>query len=293
MCILGDLIQSLIMGNVSTASKPEEEEAKIWSIRHINSLPQELLFTIFKHLTFSDLRSVVLVCKHWRDVGEDPVLWKKLKLVVEKPKMVLISNILSIRRLACVEHLEVNGYGYSGTPAIIDTDTAQVIVDSKVSKLTLKHCDVSNVASEDLDTMINNLCSLVLWQTVLNKIQISCIFQSVIKSENLKELDIGYSYIDLANIEPDTLATALNKVKKVNLGHTKLSMSQLSTLFKYISSKTMIRNLDIGYRDLGAIQTEILKSALKNLEKANICATKLITTPYILSYKYLTKSCSI
>jgi len=293
MCILGDLIQSLIMGNVSTASKPEEEEAKIWSIRHINSLPQELLFTIFKHLTFPDLRSVVLVCKHWRDVGEDPVLWKKLKLVVEKPKMVLISNILSIRRLACVEHLEVNGYGYSGTPAIIDTDTAQVIVDSKVSKLTLKHCDVSNVASEDLDTMINNLCSLVLWQTVLNKIQISCIFQSVIKSENLKELDIGYSYIDLANIEPDTLATALNKVKKVNLGHTKLSMSQLSTLFKYISSKTMIRNLDIGYRDLGAIQTEILKSALKNLEKANICATKLITTPYILSYKYLTKSCSI
>lgn len=293
MCILGDLIQSLIMGNVSTASKPEEEEAKIWSIRHINSLPQELLFTIFKHLPFSDLRSIVLVCKHWRDVGEDPVLWKKLKLVVEKPKMVLISNILSIRRLACVEHLEVNGYGYSGTPAIIDTDTAQVIVDSKVSKLTLKHCDVSNVASEDLDTMINNLCSLVLWQTVLNKIQISCIFQSVIKSENLKELDIGYSYIDLANIEPDTLATALNKVKKVNLGHTKLSMSQLSTLFKYISSKTMIRNLDIGYRDLGAIQTEILKSALKNLEKANICATKLITTPYILSYKYLTKSCSI
>ena len=293
MCILGELIQSLIMGKVSPASKPEEEESKIWSIRHINSLPQEVLFTIFKHLSFSDLSSAVLVCKHWRDVGEDPVLWKKLKLVVEKPKMLLINDILSMRRLACMEHLEVNGYGYSGTPAIIDTDTAQVIMKSKVSKLTLKHCDVSNVASEDLDMMINNLCSLVLWQTVLNKMQISCIFQSVIKSEHLKELDIGYSYIDLANIEPDTLATALNKVKKVNLGHTKLSRSQLSTLFKYISSKTMIKNLDIGYRDLGAIQTEILKSALKNLEKANICATKLITTPYILSYKYLAKSCSI
>ena len=141
--------------------------------------------------------------------------------------------------------------------------------------------------------MINNLCSLVLWQTQVNKAQISSIFQSVIKSKNLRELDIGYSYIDLGNIEPDILATALNKVKKVNLGHTKLSNSQLSTLFKYISINTLIKNLDVGYRDLGIIQTEILKSALKNLEKANICATKLITTPYILSHKYLAKSCSI
>jgi len=293
MCLLGDIIQILIMGKVSTASKPEEEEPKIWSIRHINSLPQEILFTFFKHLSYSDLRCVLLVCRYWRDVGQDPVLWKKLKLVVEKPKMPLLGKILSMRRLACVEHLEVNGYGYTGTPAIIDKDSAEVILKSKVSKLTLKHCDVSNVAPEDLDRLINNLCSLVLWQTVLDKVQISCIFQSVIKSGNLKELDIGYSYIDLASIEPDILATALNKVKKVNLGHTKLSISQLSTLFRYISSKTMIQNLDIGYRDLGAIQTEILKSALNNLEKANICATKLITTPYILSYKYLAKSCSI
>ena len=109
----------------------------------------------------------------------------------------------------------------------------------------------------------------------------------------MKELDIGYSYIDLANIDPHTLASALNKVKKVNLGHTKLSLSQLQTLFKYISSETMIKNLDIGYRDLSDIQTDVLKGALNRLEKANICANKLITTPYILSYKYLTKSFSI
>jgi len=292
MCILGQILQDLIMGRVASATKPPEDEPKIWSIRHVNSLPQEILFTVFRHLSFQDLRLAILVCKHWQEVGEDPVLWKHLKLVIEKPKIHLLSSILSLKRLACVEHLEVNGYGYSGTPAVIDADNAEAILKSKVSKLTLKHCDVSKVTSEDLDKLINNLCSLVLWQTVLSKVQISGIFQSVIKSQRLKELDIGYSYIDLGSIDPEILAAALNKVKKVNLGHTKLSTTQLSTLFKYISSETMIKNLDIGYRDLGIIQTEILKSALNNLEKANICATKLITTPYILSYKYLPRSSS-
>eukprot|EP00090_Calanus_glacialis_P034207 TRINITY_DN57272_c0_g1_i1.p1 TRINITY_DN57272_c0_g1~~TRINITY_DN57272_c0_g1_i1.p1 ORF type:complete len:292 (-),score=62.66 TRINITY_DN57272_c0_g1_i1:92-967(-) len=291
MCLLGEILQDLIMGRVASATKPGEEETKIWSIRHINSLPQEVLFSVFKFLSFADLRRVLLVCQHWREVGEDPVLWKKLKLVVEKP--VMLGSVLSIPRLACVEHLEVNGYGYSGSPAVIDADNAEFILKSKVSKLTLKHCDVSKVTSEDLDKLINNLVSLVLWQTVLNKVQISGIFHSVMKSQRLKELDIGYSYIDLANIDPEILAASLNRVKKVNLGHTKLSANQLNTLFKYISSETMIKNLDIGYRDLGGIQTEILKSALKNLEKANICATKLITTPYILSYKYLAKSCPV
>lgn len=278
------------MGKVACAMKPPEAETEIWSIRHINSLPQEILFSVFKFVSFADLRRIVLVCRHWREVGEDPVLWKRLKLVVDKPEMPILRCILSIKRLACLEHLEVNGYGYSGDTAVIDADNAEVILKTKVSKLTLKHCDVSKVTPEDLDKLINNLGSLVLWQTVLNKVQIGRIFKSVIRSERLKELDIGYSYIDLASIEPEILAAALNKVKKVNLGHTKLSPSQLKTLFKYISSETMIKNLDIGYRDLGVVQTEILKSALKNLEKANICSTKLITTPYILSYKYLTKS---
>lgn len=289
MCFLGDILQDLIMGRVASATKPSEVETKIWSIRHINSLPQEILFNIFRFVSFDDLRKIVLVCTHWREVGEDPVLWKKFKLVVDKPKMPNLGSILSMKRLSCLEHLEVNGYGYSGGPTVIDADNAEVILNTKVSKLTLKHCDVSKVTSEDLDKLINNLGSLVLWQTILNKVQIVSIFKSVIKSERLKELDIGYSYIDLASIEPEVLAAALNKVKKVNLGHTKLSPMQLKTLFKYISSETMIKNLDIGYRDLGVVQTEILKSALKNLEKANICSTKLITTPYILSYKYLTR----
>jgi len=266
--------------------KPSEiEENRIWSLRHINSLPQEILFSIFQFVSFADLRRIVLVCRHWREVGEDPVLWKRFKLVVDKPKMKMLSNILTTKRFGCLEYLEVNGYGHSGGPAVIDAGDAEVILNTQVSRLTLKHCDVSNVTSEDLDKLINSLGSLVLWQTALNKVQIGSIFNSVIRSERLKELDIGYSYIDLASIDPEVLAAALNKVKKVNLGHTKLSPSQLKTLFKYISSETMIKNLDIGYRDLGVVQTEILQLALKNLEKANICATKLITTPYILSYK--------
>ena len=71
-----------------------------WLVGNINSrLPPELLSNILEFLPFSDLKEALLVCRsvpvgqqtdlstisffffrHWKEVGEQPSLWAKLKL---------------------------------------------------------------------------------------------------------------------------------------------------------------------------------------------------------------------
>ena len=35
---------------------------------------------IFQYLNYTELKQVVLVCQHWRELGEDPFLWRKFCL---------------------------------------------------------------------------------------------------------------------------------------------------------------------------------------------------------------------
>ena len=41
----------------------------------ITKLPEEMLVKIFSLLPPQDMKSVILVCKSWRGIGEDPTLW--------------------------------------------------------------------------------------------------------------------------------------------------------------------------------------------------------------------------
>ena len=45
-------------------------------------LPRELLYQVFLLLTPRDRKSVVLVCRRWRTVGEDPRLWTWVQLTL-------------------------------------------------------------------------------------------------------------------------------------------------------------------------------------------------------------------
>ena len=73
----------------ATVVEPLNTEAFLVSIA---SLPPEVLSLIFSFLPnvtsdpfnsdFSDLANALLVCHHWKEVGQAPVLWAKSKLMV-------------------------------------------------------------------------------------------------------------------------------------------------------------------------------------------------------------------
>ena len=287
MCIIADFVENIFFGTVAVATKPSDfKQEDIWSIRHINTLPKELLLHIFRFLGHGDLKIVVLVCKLWRNIGEDPVLWKHLKFVIGRNNISMIDNILETNRLQCLEHLEINGYGDKARP-LLRSETVSVLLKCSASKLTLKNCDLTQLSKEDLTSVISKLKTLSLWQVVMERAQIITLFAVMLKARSLSEIDIGYGYLDLSHISPSLFAKSLSRRKKVNLGHMRLSESQLTCLFENISKKTTLRTLDVGYRDLSFIDEDVLRGALKKLDNTNICPLKLITTPYILSHKLI------
>jgi len=73
------------------------------SSRSINArFPPELITTIFKHLPFNDLKNVLLVCRLWKKLGEQPCLWSSLKLRLPgnaRSSLTRIKRVLNMGRL--------------------------------------------------------------------------------------------------------------------------------------------------------------------------------------------------
>ena len=47
---------------------------------NIVDLPEEIRQKILRYLSFADLKSVCGVCRQWREMGENPFLWRDLQL---------------------------------------------------------------------------------------------------------------------------------------------------------------------------------------------------------------------
>merc|ERR1712156_340848 len=48
----------------------------------IRTLPEEVLMSVMSWLPVSDLCNAILVCRHWRTIGENPQLWRRYKLEI-------------------------------------------------------------------------------------------------------------------------------------------------------------------------------------------------------------------
>lgn len=67
-------------------------------------LPREMMIKIFKLLPPEDLKSVVLVCKGWKELGEDPTLWSWSVVWVRSEDEL---SRLEIPRLKLIQNLRV------------------------------------------------------------------------------------------------------------------------------------------------------------------------------------------
>ena len=60
---------------MNTTERSNKVDAMPWN-KQINwKLPMEMLERVFQFLAPKDLKTVRLVCKHWKEVAEIPTLW--------------------------------------------------------------------------------------------------------------------------------------------------------------------------------------------------------------------------
>ena len=64
----------------------------------LSDFPAELLQLIFSYLPLGDLKSAVLVCKRWKDVGEGSKLWEDKKLLLGEDMLSSLSSAVEVAR---------------------------------------------------------------------------------------------------------------------------------------------------------------------------------------------------
>ena len=67
------------------------------------------MFSIFQYLHYQDLMTTILVCRNWRKIGTDSILWKNFALVKKDHCLESIGNILKIPRLQKTMKIEIWG----------------------------------------------------------------------------------------------------------------------------------------------------------------------------------------
>ncbi len=81
--------------------------------RDINTLPEKVLIRIFSFLTHTEALRCALVCKHWRNLSQNPKLWRTIKLRPDYDDSLHVKNmdyflyLLNHRFNAALEYIEL------------------------------------------------------------------------------------------------------------------------------------------------------------------------------------------
>jgi len=222
----------------------------------IGDLPNELLFGIFQQLSPQDMKAVVLVCKSWRVMGEDPTFWTWAVVTVSNKDDL---NKLKIPRLAMMQeviitHLSHGGvmwcrnwvqWGWRKKMSPVEChwikegglpDLLQVISEIPTVRRIhgLEYCKgVSNIEPELVSRVLSrleelNLCfggdmiltsdkkKNIFTQLILSAEQLELLFSAVARKTSLRLLKVSHQP-HIKEISPELFAAAVSNVEEVVL----------------------------------------------------------------------------
>ena len=74
---------------------------------HIENLPKDVLLFIFSYLPYSQMKEVLKVSRKFRKIGEDPWLWRRFKMKIDKKNIRYLPKLLSLRRFDSLEEIKL------------------------------------------------------------------------------------------------------------------------------------------------------------------------------------------
>ena len=146
---------------------PCEEEEDVEEINAV--LPEEVLLKIFSFLPPSDLKTSMLVCKLWTQVGQAPSLWRWSTLTADET---FLPAKLNLTRLRYVSELQIKA-GVVVTPELMQAITKHYGL-RKVEFGSKE--DLSNVSPELFSKTLINLEKVIISGTHLTTEQQNALF---------------------------------------------------------------------------------------------------------------------
>lgn len=210
--------------------------AKSLAKANVNSnyiLPPEILEKIFSLLPPLDLKTVMLVCKFWKQAGEVPWLWSWACFclngeslsswawihVQDLSPLTVWENIINSRRIKLVKRLSVKQVNKRQVEAILDIIAGDsflqsLSITSSWSCLVPSDIHETPIKPQLLVRAINKLEEFIADCRLSDK-QVQAIFEDINGDSELKKLQL--KNCNLALVKPKALAIAVNKMYEVNL----------------------------------------------------------------------------
>jgi len=230
--------------------------------------PEELLYQVFLLLPPKDLKSAVLVCKWWAEVGQSPGLWSWVCPVVEKSNIeTVVTKILPSKRFQSVKRIELKVVSEELFKALIGHLGVRFIdVDGSL--------DSSYITTDSLVKLISKVTKAKLCSTLISRGLQTELFQTIKCSTSLKKLILWD--IDLSRVEPDLFGQAITQIKEVDLRSTDLTPRQGTAIFANLGqeeSKAKLGRLWVGSNNLSCIDDHLMARGVNRLEVADITGT--------------------
>ena len=162
-------------------------------------LPREMKMKIFRLLLYKDLRRATLVCQEWREVGEDPLLWRELEITLDCGDGELTRTVLRFRRFLFLKKIKLT-FG----PKTKYCKRANHIIEQKVQLLGVLSCISEHEKTEGVSVNID--------PSILTNVPIS-----IVKFDKFTQLWNKLKVLNLKNfnLSPYQIETVLICIKQI------------------------------------------------------------------------------
>jgi len=274
-------------------SKSDERQSQT----HITDLPNELVSGIFQFLGPKDMKSAVLVCKSWSEIGEKPSFWTWALVTVNTKDDIYK---LKIPRLQMLQEINVThrGHGRGKLPVeckwIKEGGLAELFqVVSEIPTVRrirgLEYCvGITGMEPGLVVSVLNRLevdlklcCGGEMIRTsdqknwieramILSYEQLELLFTAMAENTKLKYLEVS-AQPHMAKISPELFAAAVGSVQKVVLEEERqedITTKQLEALYATIAfEERPVRKLTIHMDPRLETDPELLSLAFNRLEE--------------------------
>ena len=201
-------------------------------------LPPELLHLIFRQLPLLHLKTALLVCSRWRQVGQAPGLWRDVNLRVTTENISLMPEVLAARRFLAVKEITVEDVGKVEDEERVE-DANKVLLaicqHKGVKKVNLLGTDLTTVESGLLTRLLTGLEWVEVEEAKMTTRQLEALLEALDGQTKLRKL--SFSKMDLTAVDPALLAQAINRLESAGLSSAKLTKIQSEAIHVHMANE--------------------------------------------------------
>merc|ERR1719474_1247938 len=206
--------------------------------------------------------NVVLVCRRWRTLGEDPSLWSDFVVTYTRQH---VPEMLSIRRLQKVQHINIRCKD-SFNKQEADKFFSFLENLKHLKQLTgLSGFNYMSVEPEMFGKVLSRLTDIDINNTRVTDMQLEELCRMMPITGKVKRL--GMQALNISSVYSDLFASAVQELEYLNIGVTTHTNEQIRAVFDKWAEKCALKEVKMSQANFSSVEPEVFGKVLSCIEK--------------------------